>query len=273
MNTKKSIIRYIVYAVLVLSFSAFDNSVSEEAIQNTAFKRGELLSYRLHYGVINAGVATIGVDKDLSRVNRKDCYKIEVKGKSTGTFGKMMHIKDTWRSYIDTSTLTPERFHRDIAESKYRLKETMYINKRRNEIEVHQKKPDKDTKVKTYDVPEEVHDIVSGYYYLRNINYSKLKENDIISLKAFLEDELYDFEMRYKGKDVVKTKLGRVNAIKLVPIMPENGLFSGEDAITVWLSDDGNHIPLVVEAQMYVGAVKLNLNGYKNLRYPLNTAD
>ena len=52
--------------------------------------------------------------------------------------------------------------------------------------------------------------------------------------------------------------------------MPKNKLFDGEDAISVYLSDDKNKIPVLIQAEMFVGAVKIDLYKYKGLKSRLN---
>ena len=66
---------------------------------------------------------------------------------------------------------------------------------------------------------------------------------------------------------MVSTKAGDIRAIKLVPRMPANKLFDGKDAITVYLSDDKNKIPVLIQAEMFVGTVSVNLYEYKNLQH------
>ena len=41
--------------------------------------------------------------------------------------------------------------------------------------------------------------------------------------------------------------------------------------LTVWVSDDANHIPVRVESPITVGSVKVDMMGYRNLRYPLTS--
>ena len=67
MNIKRNILIILSFTLCVLlcSFSPFIATKSE-----TPFKRGEVLSYKLHYGIFNAGVADISVDPKLYRVNK-----------------------------------------------------------------------------------------------------------------------------------------------------------------------------------------------------------
>jgi hypothetical protein len=41
--------------------------------------------------------------------------------------------------------------------------------------------------------------------------------------------------------------------------------------MTVWVSDDPNHIPLRVESPIIVGSIKADMMQYRNLRYPLSS--
>jgi hypothetical protein len=41
--------------------------------------------------------------------------------------------------------------------------------------------------------------------------------------------------------------------------------------MTVWVSDDLNRVPLRIESPITVGSVKVDMMGYKNLRYPMKS--
>jgi len=64
-------------------------------------------------------------------------------------------------------------------------------------------------------------------------------------------------------KEKLKTKLGLIDALVLEPVMPENKLFDGGEAIKVWLSDDKNRIPLKIKAEMFIGAVEVDIKSYQ----------
>ena len=85
-----------------------------------------------------------------------------------------------------------------------------------------------------------------------------------------LEDATYTLQIRYKGKEEIKTKFGRINAHRLVPIMPANQMFSGENSVRFWVSDDKNRVPVRVEADMFIGKVVCEMRDYSNLRYKMN---
>jgi hypothetical protein len=48
-------------------------------------------------------------------------------------------------------------------------------------------------------------------------------------------------------------------------------IFAGGEKMSVWVSDDANHVPLRIESPITVGSVKVDMMQYKNLRYPLSS--
>jgi hypothetical protein len=77
--------------------------------------------------------------------------------------------------------------------------------------------------------------------------------------------------IRYLGKEKIKTKYGEFNAIKLKPLLIKGSIFDGGENMTLWVTDDPNHIPVRAESPISVGSVKIDMMGYDNLRYPLSS--
>jgi hypothetical protein len=122
-----------------------------------------------------------------------------------------------------------------------------------------------------YKVPNCIQDVLSAIYYARNINFDAYKSEDKIPFNMFLDNEVYNLYIKYLGKEKIKTKFGRFNAIKFKPLLIKGTIFEGGENMTVWVSDDANHIPLRIESPIVVGSVKIDMMGYENLRYPLTS--
>lgn len=256
----RTLVTFIIAPILIAIGANTLESNSEES-----FHRGEKIRYKVHYGFVNAGEAIMTIDDNYIDVNGATCYQILVEGNSIGMFDFFLPIRDQWGTFIDTAQIVPHKFFMKIAEGKYRKHEIIEFDQGDNKANVkkyhtkeHFWKP-----IETHDVPGEIQDIVSGYYYLRTLNFKKMKEGDVISMNVFFEDEVFDFNIRYVGIDKVKTKLGTYEAIVLSPIMPENSLFDGENSIRVWLTNDSKKIPLKVKANMFVGAVEVDIQEYE----------
>jgi hypothetical protein len=87
----------------------------------------------------------------------------------------------------------------------------------------------------------------------------------------FLDDEVHHLYLKYMGKEKIKTKYGKFRAIKFKPLLIKGTIFQGGEGMTAWISDDPNHLLLRVESPIVVGSIKVDMMGYKNLRYPLTS--
>ncbi len=267
--------RFFIYIIGILFISSFivKDGHQYRRVPNSSFAKGERFVYRAHYLGFNGGEGVITLDDEIHKVNGRGCYKVDVKGKTIGMASWFYNVDDLWRSYIDTGAITSQKFYRDIEEGKnYKLEETTTFNHRIKKGKLEQSKKGR-RKVEEFDIKEYPQDIISGYYYLRTIDFESKKPGDIIAMNAVYEDSVYDFKVRYLGKEVLKTKIGRVNTFALSPIMPDNDLFDGGDAITFWVSDDKNRVPLEVKAKMFIGAVRIELVEYSGLKHSFNFAE
>ncbi len=49
----------------------------------------------------------------------------------------------------------------------------------------------------------------------------------------------------------------------------KEGVFNGGEKMTIWITDDQNHIPVRIESPISVGAIKIDLVQYENLKYSI----
>lgn len=261
MNKIKYGILSMLAVVVVMTLVANQIAESYRVVPNNSFSTGEKVEYRVHYGFINAAEARVEVAKSLVNVNNRPCYRVNVFGRTVGPFDFISKVRDTWRSYIDTSAILPQMFSQSIQENSYRKEETVIFN--HGEDMAHSTLRDEK---KSFKVPNNVHDIVSGYYFLRTIDFSVLKEGDIVEVPTFFNQEVYKLKIKYRGKEVIKTKFGRMKVLRVTPLIPDNKLFKGENSMKIWVSDDENKIPVKVEVELWIGSIDMDLKSYKGLK-------
>lgn len=235
------------------------------------FQPGELLEYKVTFGMFAVAKAQIRTFSSLYKINKRDCFRVEVRGKTSGAVDWVARVDDTWGSYFDSLSLYPLMSYRNIKESNYRKNEITRFDYANSMIELKTKnqKTGKMNEPKLFQFPEPVYDLISGCQFLRAQSYSEIATGDTLKVKGVFEDEFYEMEILYEGTEAVKTKLGFLECHRLVPIMPDNKLFDGENAITLWLSADENRIPVLIDANMFIGNASCELIGHKNLKAPL----
>lgn len=256
---------FLVLSLLILLVAADTTNNDYRVIEHSSFIPGEVIDYKIHYGFVNAAEGQMIVHDKLEEVNGRSCFKIDVFGRSIGMFDFFLRIRDNWGTYLDTASIIPHKSYRKIEEGKYRKHEIVDFDHINGKATVHNYNHKKEfwKPIEEYDMPKYAQGMVSGYYYLRTLDFNAMKEGEIVKIKAFFDDETYDFNIRYIGKEEIRTKLGRIRALVLSPIMPENSLFDGENSIRVWISNDANKVPIKVKAQMFVGAVEVDIQSYK----------
>ena len=238
---------------------------------NTSFKTGEELTYKVTFGFFTVGKSVTRVDPSFHQVNGKACYKIDAYGETSDWISWVAKIDDNWGAYLDTATISTQVGYRKLREARYRLDERTEFDheSRKAVVSVRDKKTGQFNKRKTFDIPDYATDLIGGFIHLRFIDFSKIKRGDTISIAGFLEDTGYHLKVQYKGKETLNTRLGKIPCYVLVPRMPNNKLFDGEDSIKVWISDDQNKIPVKIEARMFVGSTGIELTGVRHLRNQL----
>ncbi|HNI04558.1 MAG TPA: DUF3108 domain-containing protein, partial [Flavobacteriales bacterium] len=57
--------------------------------------------------------------------------------------------------------------------------------------------------------------------------------------------------------------------LKFQPMVQKGRIFKSNDDLNVWISDDPNHVPILVQAKILVGSIKMELSGYEGLANPI----
>ncbi|NDI99597.1 DUF3108 domain-containing protein [Flavobacterium sp. LaA7.5] len=234
------------------------------AFSQNAFTTGEYFKFRIHYGIVNAGYATLEV-KDAVR-NGKKVYHVVGKGRTTGMTKFFFKVEDNYESYFDKKTITPYQYVRKIDEGGYTKDQEGFFNQANNTVLV---KDYKNKKEKTLSVPAGVQDMVSTFYYLRNHpGVDKMKIGEFIAVDMFFDDETTKFKLKFIGREEISTKFGNVSTMIFRPYVQAGRVFKEEESLTVWISDDENKIPLRIKASLAVGSLKADLMEYKGLKHP-----
>lgn len=261
-------IKFFLLAAFCLVLFSFEkrqpSNDSNCGMKNNAFKAGEEVTFTVYYAVagiyVNAGTAVFS--STLETLNNRPVYHIIGDGKTNSSYDWVYKVRDKYETYVDTATLQPLKFIRNVNEGGFKKYENISFNRNAN------------TAITTdgvFKVPDCVQDVLSAVYYSRSIDFNKFRVDDKITFPMFLDNQVYNMYIRYLGKEEVKTKYGKFRAIKFKPLLLEGTIFKGGETMTVWVSDDANHIPLRIESPIVVGKVKIDMMGYKNLRHPLTS--
>ena len=257
---------WLVLALSLIIIGSGDKQYTYRVVDQDYLKAGERMEYRVHYGFINAGEAVMMTDKKIHTVNNRACYKVDVFGRTKGLFDMITSVRDNWGTYIDTSAVVSQMFYQSIKEGKYLKKEVIEFDQINHIATVNRLDKKDSTLIKKDSIPTlpEMQDLVSGYYHMRTFNYDTMKEGQIFTVSGFFDDTTYHINVKFLGREKLKTKLGQYDAFVMSPMMPKNSFFRGQNPIKAWISDDKLRIPLKVKAELLIGAIEIDIRSYEN---------
>jgi hypothetical protein len=259
--------RKILVFISFLLVSAVDAPRGTEegcCVQNNSFMGGEYAAYNIYYTF--AGMyfeaGTVNFTCSSEQLGNKPVYHITAVGKTIPFYDHLYKVRDKYETYIDTGSLLSYQFNRSVLEANVKKYENIRFSR---EIQT------AITNSGVYKVPACVLDVLGAVYYVRNLSTENLRPGDKVDFQLFLENQLFKSYVRYMGKEIINTKYGKFHAIKIKPYLIKGSMFETGEKMTVWVSDDPNHIPLRIQASIRIGSVKADLMEFNNLRWPLSS--
>ncbi len=240
--------------------------------QNLAFESGEQLTYKIfynwHFIWLSAGEVTFKVIDD------DDQFHYQVIGETYHSYNWFFEVKDYFDSWVQKDNLLPIRAIKSIKEGKYQVYDDLTFDQTRNKIYNERGKAKDDIREKhNFQVEGCMYDMVSILYYARNIDFSDTSEGAVFPINIFADKETWPLKVVYEGKESHKKVKGKgyFDTLKFSPEVIEGDLFPDGAQAHVWVSDDGNKIPLIIESPLSVGSAKAILKKHEGLRYPLTS--
>ncbi len=231
--------------------------------QKKAYSDGEWLKFRVHYGMITAGYASMEVEE--VSFNDRQVYHIKGYGETTGVASWFFNVEDDYQSYVDIEKDIPYRFIRKINEGGYTKDIQIDFNHTTNTALVFNKKHDTKDEVSFL---ENTQDMVSAVYFLRNnVAVDELNDGDEILLNMFFGKENFNFKLKFLGREILKTEFGKVSCLIFRPYVLSGRVFKEKESLTVWITDDDNKIPILIKADLAVGSLKASLSEFKGLKH------
>lgn len=278
-NKKRWVVALLTIFALMAVASTSQTVVSEPmahaidacSIENTTFKGGEELVYKLYYNWnfiwISAGEVTFKVD------DYGDNFHISANGRTYRSYDWAFKVRDYYECDINKSTMLPEHSIRNVKEGGFRLYDEISFDQANKKVVSRRGKTPTDAQKQSFVLDNCTHDILSILYYVRSTNLNDFRKGDVLPVEIFMDKKVWPLEVKYAGKESGKKVkgLGRFNTHKFNPELISGDVFKEGDEMTVWVSDDGNKIPVLVESPISVGSVKVVLKSYKGLKYPLSS--
>jgi hypothetical protein len=241
---------------------AFNEPVTmPDRIAETSFKSGELLNYKLKYGLFTAAEAHLKIEESDIKFNGKPAYHIIADGATAGSFDVFYKVRNRYESYIDKETLLPYLYTENRHEGSWHHTDKVSFNHENDKITANSG---------TYPFSGRVFDFPSAYYFARNLDVSKLKIGETFDMRYFLDNGIQTLSITFIGREKIKCALGTFNCLKFNPTIIPGHIFRKNSKLYLWITDDNNRIPVKAHVEVVIGSITMELTDAKGLKFPLN---
>jgi len=247
--------------VSLLILLVFQNIFAQEKDSiptvNTAFLSDEEIYYKVAYGLIKGGEASLVIRT--VPIGDSHLFHITAMAETIGVVGAMVTIKDIYESFVNIETGYPIKSIRNIKEHKYTSYNEVLFFRDQGFL--------RSINTGDHPAPENIHDILSAFYFARRYLYqNQIKENDTLTLSTYFDEQFFPIKIKFKEFETVKTKFGKIKCLKFVPLLKNNEVFKEEEQLQIWVTADNNYIPVKIRVKLPIGSLKCDIIDFKGIK-------
>ena len=283
----RSCIRTITALFLLLfpcTLPAQENPVPERSripvrtldLDSLAYRAGEQLDFQMHYtwGLIDSNVGSAHVVLDTVRMAGQQCFHTKVSGKTTRLFDLFFKVRENFESWFTCEGIRPVKFLRESYEGPYTAK---------NKYEYHWEADSSYIKAEVFSsahgtvdtvlpLDDCTFDLPSLFFFARNMDFSQVKPGKKHPMTFAVDDDVYDVYFILYGPETINVKgLGKVRTIRFGARLLAGEVFTGDQDMSIWITDDENRIPVYFEAPILVGTASGWLTKWSGLKHDFSS--
>lgn len=222
--------------------AAVPGSKKSRKIPCKEFGVGEKFEFAVQYLGITAATASFEIKEKIS-VEGEPAYRLVSNAKVVPLFAAVYRVDDTVESYIDVKGLYTRKLYKKLIEGNYENENTQYYDQNNGLVK------DGD---KLYNIPEFCQDILSAFYFFRA---HQLAVGRNIDIAVYADGKVNKLTVSVLRREFIRIPLGRYEAYAVRPFMNFESIFKQEGEVTVWVSVDEPHIPLMMKSKAFVGSI------------------
>jgi hypothetical protein len=236
-------------------------------VENNAFQIGEKLTFKVRYGFVRAGTATMSVLKE-TILNERPVYQIQTTAESVSPFSWVYKVDDVVNSFIDKEGLFSWRFEKKLREGSYKIDLLVDYIPKDSLAKIHTIRYKDDIEENRYDVkvPPFALDVLAAFYFVRT---KPLRVGDIVSIINHDNKKVYNLEIHVYMREEIDTAAGTFKCLRIEPQLKGEGIFQQKGRLLVWITDDKYKIPVQMTSEVAVGHITTELEKIEGINHKL----
>ena len=242
---------------------------------NVAYQAGERMDFTMHYkwGMIDSDVGYASVSLDTVRLNGHKAFQCSVYGRTTRLYDLFFKVREDFKSWFTVDGIRPLKFTRDTYEGRYVAKNTYIYDWEAPEPYIAADVYSSSSGQRNLELPLTpcTFDLPALFFFARNIDLDKIEAGKRYPMTFAIDDDIYNVYFIFYGPETIKVKgLGTVRTIRFAAKLLAGEVFTGEEDMMIWISDDDNGVPVYFEAPILVGTASGRMSGYSGLKFPFS---
>ena len=215
-----------------------------------SFQIGEQFTYEIRWMNIKAGTAVMGVTAGTEE--NHPLIKLVTTAQSSPAITKFFPVDNRVESILNPETLLPEHltFRRREGKKKEDMEYT-FDQKEGTVIEV------KGGSTETLPILPHTHDAISCLYYVRSALTPRPGWS--LTMNVHHDTKNYTLNVLVEKIETIKGAWGKLETVRVLVIMPFQGIFLNQGNIRVWFTNDARRIPLRMKAKVVIGSLVADL--------------
>ena len=221
--------------------------------------------------MINSDVGVATVDLDTLRINGEKVFHCAVYGKTVSWYDLLFKVREDFQAWFSADGIVPLKFTRNTREGRYRAKNTYTYMWDMPEPLIAADVFTSSSGQRYVQLPLDhcTYDLPALFFMARNMDFDAVAPGVRYPMTFAIDDDVYNVYFILLGRETRKIKgLGTVKTIKFAAKLLAGEVFTGEEDMIIWISDDDNRIPLMFEAPILVGTASGRLAEYSGLKHP-----
>lgn len=251
--------------------------ICPQPARSQAFSADEKIDYEVYYHLAPLWFNIVhgSTRVDTEAIKKHKAFKITTTLATHDNYKFVGAIHDTIQAWLNQKTLHPLYLLQIAHEgNSYNAQTTFDYKVPKNgkygvQITINGKHGETQ---RSFSDPKQFFDIISFMFTLRNeMNSYTLKTNETHHVNLLFDDGIYPLTWSYLGTENITLKNKETyNCIHLKIETVSGRFFDKGEYVSMWLSNDSNFIPIMVETKLKLGSIKMMMSHTSNLKYQLN---
>lgn len=236
----------------------------EFKVADLKLKVGERLDYEIKVGGVPAGKSLMEVVREETWPNGAAVWRVQHFTRANRAVSLFYGVQDKHTSVIDQKSGFSRFFRLELHEGDVKADEKISMNYDIGDMKASFERLRADGKLREYTLPllDKVLDPLSAVYYLRSIDFTKLKKNDTFVLPICTDRRVWNTLVVVDDSAPIQVKdLGPRRVKLLIPQVEFRGLFERRGPMLIWV-DEQTGIPLRLTCEIPIGQAEVLLENF-----------